>query len=692
MSPTSLSDFIFLNIEPILKEWEIFAVDIFSAHQLDLTQARDHARGILIAIATDIERTQTPQAQSDKSKGHAPATDAMQSEAAQHGAARFSLGFSVTEEVSEFRALRASVLRLWSQANPDPPPGALDALIRFNEAIDQALAESVVRYSAEKEQHARLLDRLLSASPDLNYVLGLDGTIIYANKAVGDLYGTRPGDIIGKHISVLGHSDSDGLQQHLTQVIEHKTMFRGEVPCRPSVEKRLKFEHQLVPVLNAQGEVEAVAGTARNMTDRNKLEDDLKREKSISDTIIESAPGPFYMIDQQFRLRRWNTALKIQTGLSDEQLRGKSMLEPIHEDDRDWAVAKFLSAFATGYARMEVRVHTRNQGQRYYLKTSRRFMVEGVPYLAGFGVDVTDKKMSEDALETEKKFSDALIESVPGAFYVIDAEGSYFRWNSYLHKLTGLTDAELQQRPVLLGIHEDDRPLAAAAMKEAFENGYAHAELHVLTAERGMRLFSMRLRRFEVDEGTYLVVVGTDTTEWLAKIKNLEHEAWTDPLTQVANRRHFLEIARLEFGRCRRYGHPLSLWMLDIDHFKDVNDTYGHHAGDLALQALARASQQALRDWDILGRVGGEEFAVLLPETQSDQALLVAERLRQAVANASTPLGEGHSVDLTVSIGIATAQEDDADVDALFNRADKALYEAKQTGRDKVCLAEALHS
>lgn len=432
-----------------------------------------------------------------------------------------------------------------------------------------------------------------------------------------------------------------------------------------------------------------VAAFCNDKSELNQLESDLMREKAISDTIIESAPGAFFMLDQQGNLVRWNKYLSKETGLSDEQLRGRAFLSTIHETDRPLAAARFLAAFATGYAHVEVRVPTPG-GIKVFLKTARRFMVDGAPYLAGFCLDVTDRKLSEAALAKEKAFSDALIESVPGAFYVVDKEGNYFRWNSYLKRLSGLSDSELLNRPSLLSVQPEDQPLAAATMKDAFENGYAQAELHVITRDRGIRLYFMTARRFEVADAIYLVGVGIDTTEWLVKMRELEHDAWTDTLTQVANRGHFLELARQEFARCRRYGHPLSLWMLDIDHFKEVNDTYGHHAGDIALQSLVSTSQQALRDWDILGRMGGEEFAVLLPETETTQALLVAERLRQIVATATTPLSDGKSVHLTVSIGIATARDDDADFDTLLDRADHALYEAKRTGRDKVCLAERL--
>jgi diguanylate cyclase (GGDEF)-like protein len=191
-----------------------------------------------------------------------------------------------------------------------------------------------------------------------------------------------------------------------------------------------------------------------------------------------------------------------------------------------------------------------------------------------------------------------------------------------------------------------------------------------------------------VGDVPYLVGVGIDISDWLTQVKVLQEEAWTDPLTQTANRRHFLEMATQEFARCRRYGHPLSVWMLDIDHFKVVNDTYGHQAGDLVLKSLVSTSQEALRDWDILGRMGGEEFAVVLPETESTQSMLVAERLRHAVASTTGVLDSGESAHITVSIGVATAHDDDPDLETLLKRADQALYEAKRSGRDKVCLAK----
>jgi len=161
----------------------------------------------------------------------------------------------------------------------------------------------------------------------------------------------------------------------------------------------------------------------------------------------------------------------------------------------------------------------------------------------------------------------------------------------------------------------------------------------------------------------------------------LEKQAHTDPLTGLANRRHFMEVAEAELARSRRYDTPLSMLMIDIDHFKEVNDAYGHRAGDRVLQQLARTCQEILREVDVAGRVGGEEFAILLPETEVEGAFEVAERLRTAVAAAEVPREEGLPIRITVSVGVA-AIDGSTNLDTLMSQADDALYDAKHCGRN----------
>lgn len=173
-----------------------------------------------------------------------------------------------------------------------------------------------------------------------------------------------------------------------------------------------------------------------------------------------------------------------------------------------------------------------------------------------------------------------------------------------------------------------------------------------------------------------------DITDRLRQaLDEVEKLAGTDPLTGVFNRRRLFQIAEQELLRSQRYGSPFSVMMLDVDHFKQVNDTYGHLAGDTVLREVAETVRQELRVTDFLGRYGGEEFAVILTETDCQQAAEVGDRIRSQL-EALTVLTGGHVVQLTVSIGIGGYQLPSDDIDTIIKRADIALYHAKANGRN----------
>ena len=154
-----------------------------------------------------------------------------------------------------------------------------------------------------------------------------------------------------------------------------------------------------------------------------------------------------------------------------------------------------------------------------------------------------------------------------------------------------------------------------------------------------------------------------------------------DPLTGINNRRHFFELAQCEISRAQRFNHPLTAIMIDIDHFKKINDTFGHHRGDLVLKRCTDLIRKCLREMDIVGRYGGEEFSVLLPETNLEQGVRVAERLVQMFRE--TPLKVGlEEAFVTISVGV-TELRGEMDLDTLIDEADHAMYSAKHAGRNR---------
>jgi diguanylate cyclase (GGDEF)-like protein len=179
-----------------------------------------------------------------------------------------------------------------------------------------------------------------------------------------------------------------------------------------------------------------------------------------------------------------------------------------------------------------------------------------------------------------------------------------------------------------------------------------------------------------------------DITDLVRNAEQLERLATIDPLTGICNRRHFVTLAEAEWTRFQRYHRPLSMLMIDTDHFKPINDRFGHSAGDEALSLVARTCREGQRTSDVLGRIGGDEFALLLPETDIAQACIVADRIRSELTSRPFVVDDV-PVTLTLSIGVAAATLSMSGAGALMKAADRAMYSAKAQGRNRVMLFEA---
>jgi diguanylate cyclase (GGDEF)-like protein len=169
--------------------------------------------------------------------------------------------------------------------------------------------------------------------------------------------------------------------------------------------------------------------------------------------------------------------------------------------------------------------------------------------------------------------------------------------------------------------------------------------------------------------------------------QELQQLASRDPLTGVMNARAYYAACEQQIQLCRRLQRPFAVLFVDLDHFKRINDGLGHAAGDEVLRTVARALKDAVRSSDLLGRIGGEEFSMLLPDTDAAGAVQLAESVRQAV-EASRPSVGGSFVPVTASVGVAVGRDPGATIKAIQEQADQAMYHAKQAGRNRVSLLE----
>lgn len=272
-----LSGFILNNKEAIIKEWVEFATTLGTdAQRGDLELLRDHVESMLETIAADLCSPQTAAEEKRKSKGQD--CDPNNTPAKTHGIGRLEAGFSLNSAMAEYRALRASITRLWQKAlitDPPPEPHTItEDLVRFNEAIDQSISESVLSYSVEKEQQARMLDTILLSSPDLVFVCDLDGKLVYANSALTETLKLRLDKIVGENFIELPLPNVEELLEQIQQVASTNDQYQGEMSYRPSSGRQGFYDYILVPVLSKDGSVETVAGIARNITERKAAEEE----------------------------------------------------------------------------------------------------------------------------------------------------------------------------------------------------------------------------------------------------------------------------------------------------------------------------------------------------------------------------------------------------------------------------------
>lgn len=302
---------------------------------------------------------------------------------------------------------------------------------------------------------------------------------------------------------------------------------------------------------------------------------------------------------------------------------------------------------------------------------------------------VTAYEREKAALEkSERKFRD-MAANVPGVIFQwyerSGGERGYLYVSPRCHELYGVTPDELKRDWQALGLHPEDEQRYHATMREAYEKRAEWSfEGRFLTPEGEERWGRCISKPVPVnDEEIIFNGVMIDISLQKKMEEELRALATTDALTGTYNRRHFLHLAEHELTRAKRYDKNLSVLMVDIDHFKGINDTHGHAAGDEVLRRFAATVKEHLRATDVLGRIGGEEFALLLPETDVEGALTLAERIRQDVAQTGTRW-DGQVIRVTASLGVAALGDTDATIHDLLAHADKALYAAKEQGRDRV--------
>lgn len=420
-------------------------------------------------------------------------------------------------------------------------------------------------------------------------------------------------------------------------------------------------------------------GTHLDVTERKRLEEERDRLFNLSlDMLCVAGFDGFF--------KQLNPAWSRTLGWTEQELLSKPWLEFVHPDDRGrtaWAGAE-LGAGRPVFS-FENRYQCKDGTYRWISWNS--FPLPEEELIFAVARDTTAHKEAERRLqESEELFRTTFEQAAAGVCHV-SPRGRFMRVNRRLSDIWGYSREELMQLTFQEITHPEDlaRDLAEVRRMLDGETGRYIREKRYLRKDGSVVWCNLTLSlvREASGEPKYFIAVVEDITEQKRLESELKKLARRDSLTGAFNRQHFLRTAELEFERARRYNRPLAVLMLDLDHFKQINDTYGHHAGDATLKAVVNKCMANLRRTDLFGRLGGEEFGAVLTETDSERALRVAERIRSELAQMPVP-SEGGTIRCTVSIGLTSCLDDDKSIDDAMRRADMALYQAKEAGRNRV--------
>lgn len=588
--------------------------------------------------------------------------------------------------------------------------------------MEQALAER------ERELHT-----LVENLPDNIARYTIDARRVYVSPSLEWIFGKPKEELLGKTpMECFPDANTAEVERRIRAVAE--TGVGGEMEYTFSTSDSETRCHliRFVAERDDANRITGVLSIGTDITERRRIELNLAAREREFRTLAEHLPDVVVRYDREARFVYVNTKFEAALGFRLTELRGKRPSQVTGLPDAEYFEQMVRQVAETGTeVRCENEITTLNGGMFYGLiiATPEFDNTGQMEFIQVVIRDISERRRIEQRmqvhnamLEMVAKNSDlptilnALVQYLESenqtslcSIMLVDSAGKHLLAGAapslpvFFNEATngieiavGIgscgTAAALAQRVVVEDIQTHEywsgfRELAQSAKLRA-----CWSEPILSSSSKVLGTFAIYHREPRTPQPQDIERIAFATNLAAIAIENrqvhdeLERQANFDYLTGLENRRHFLSLAENELARTLRYGRQLSIVMLDVDYFKHVNDTYGHKVGDLVLKKLAELCRATLRDVDIIGRIGGEEFAVLLPETGSEHAEEAAERLRAEIASAQVKLDSGLPLRFTASLGVTTLCEIDANIDILLDQADKALYRAKNEGRNRVCI------
>ena len=533
------------------------------------------------------------------------------------------------------------------------------------------------------------------SAPDGIVVLGRDGRVLAFNQRYLLIWNFPPDMLARRDAAEWRQHVAGQLQQGQTYLDTTDSLLRtgsSGIFDTPTLLDGRVFERHVSP-LDVLGGLPSLVVRWRDITERQRAEQALAQAQARLTAIFQHALNAILLVSDDGRYVDANPAACSLLGYTHGELVGRQVAEVVVPDRTDMptAWARFRQA---GVARGRVRLRCADGSVVEAQYNAVADVLPGV-HLSVLS-DVTEELRHQQRQQELTALMDLAMMDADLVFWEVDLRSDRMSSvNGHSHAMLGYSRDEVPDTLHAWDslVHPDDAAARVLAWEAHLLGSTATFETEFRIRHKQGHWVWMQARGRVVEraaDGQPLRVAGlrmniTHRKETEARLEGLAH---TDALTGVLNRRRFTDLAADELSRALRHGAPVALLMIDLDHFKSVNDRLGHAGGDAVLRSFAATAAQVMRQGDVFGRVGGEEFAALLPQTTLDGALVLAERLRQQIQVRPVQVG-GVPMPYTVSIGVAAwagpgPDRGDADIDRLMVAADRALYAAKAQGRDRV--------
>ncbi|GLK54250.1 diguanylate cyclase (GGDEF)-like protein/PAS domain S-box-containing protein [Methylopila capsulata] len=549
--------------------------------------------------------------------------------------------------------------------------------------------------------------RLLACSTSPMAMLVGEKGVLIANDSAQELFAETTGAVNGRSVLEALPDSAAFYSSVLEAVLKGRALRFCKQPIKIKRHGQFVtrwFDLDFTPITSANGDVLAVLGIAFEVTTFvHRVRSLSEAEQRLRLALDGSGMVGVWTLDVASRTTVADASVArtyglpvtaCEAGIADDQF-----MAAIHPEDRQRVSDALSQAIETGAVyRCKYRVKAAAGPTRWVITSAKPAFDEAgdVSRLLGVIIDVTDQMETASALAESRFQFQTLTETLPQIVWSCDAEGRHDYFSTRWSEFTGIQPEETSEDTWKALVYPEHWPIVTEVWEHARSTGAPYdidyRFRHRSGAYRWLRVMALPIRD---ERGRITRWFGTSTDIHETYLINEERErlareferiATEDHLTGVLTRRAFLErTSKLEDGQPRSQ-RQTSVLMLDIDHFKSINDTYGHPAGDQVLSETAAMIKASVRKQDIVGRLGGEEFAVFLPRCARDEAISVAERIRKSVESRIVSFND-RSLRATVSIGATSASPKCIHLERLLTTADKALYEAKTSGRNRTVFA-----